>query len=84
MKEWDVQKYCQILARDHYGKATKCMKCGLVAKHGIEWHHPDYSKPLEVIPLCKKCHGLAHRLGNNFECAIVKPRMKELSNYDND
>jgi hypothetical protein len=22
----------------------------------MEYHHPDYSKPLEVIPLCQPCH----------------------------
>lgn len=24
-------------------------------------HHPDYSKPFEVIRLCTKCHGAEHR-----------------------
>lgn len=26
----------------------------------IHYHHPDYSKPLEVIPVCMKCHLTIH------------------------
>lgn len=29
-----------------------------IKKERIERHHPDYSKPLEVIFVCKSCHGL--------------------------
>jgi hypothetical protein len=36
----------------------QCQKCGKVAE---EYHHPDYSKPLEVIPLCKACHVKLHK-----------------------
>lgn len=31
-----------------------CDMCGKEKK--TECHHPDYSKPLEVIHLCKDCH----------------------------
>ena len=30
-----------------------CAHCGVPAE---EYHHEDYSKQLEVIPLCKPCH----------------------------
>jgi hypothetical protein len=80
MREWDVQTYAQILARDKYGKAIKCEKCGLVTKKGMEWHHWDYSKPLEVIGLCKRCHGMARRLGKEkFEETLVVNRMRSLT-----
>lgn len=36
-----------------------CEKCGAVGK--LEKHHADYSKPLEVITLCKTCHMQLHR-----------------------
>ena len=39
-------------------KADACSKCG---KDGlIDGHHPDYSKPLEVLWLCRRCHTDEH------------------------
>jgi len=79
MKDWDIRAWARLLARHHHGKATICMKCGLVTKKGMEWHHWDYEKPLDVISLCKRCHGLAHRFGREgFEGVNVDRRMKEL------
>lgn len=42
------------------GKVTKgaCVVCGAIRTHG---HHPDYSKPLDVVWLCDKHHKEAHR-----------------------
>jgi hypothetical protein len=78
-KQWDIQRWARTLARHHKGKAIKCEKCGLVTNKGIDWHHWDYSKPLDVISLCKKCHGLAHRLGREeFEKISIKKRMNSL------
>lgn len=36
-------------------KPTNCSCCGKIRK--VTGHHPDYSKPLEVIWLCYECHG---------------------------
>ena len=36
---------------------TLVCSCGKQAK---EYHHPDYKKPLDVIPLCLKCHQDLH------------------------
>ena len=47
-------------------KPTTCSKCG--AEGRIEAHHPDYSKPLEVIWLCRIHHVEAHRTSYNFSC----------------
>jgi len=36
-------------------KPTNCSQCGKIRK--LTAHHPDYSKPIEVLWLCYECHG---------------------------
>ena len=46
------------------GKITKsasCQSCG-TSDGRIHGHHPDYTKPLEVMWLCATCHSRQHRL----------------------
>jgi ribosomal protein S27AE len=40
-------------------RPDKCSRCGEGAKI-IQAHHPDYSKPLEVIWVCPACHATYH------------------------
>jgi len=40
-------------------KATDC-KCADCNVQAQEYHHEDYSKALDVIPLCKPCHIKRH------------------------
>lgn len=47
------------LGRGHAKKPNKCEKCGEETK--IEAHHPDYSKVMLVVWLCRTCHKLAHK-----------------------
>lgn len=47
-----------------------CAWCN--AKGKIEAHHEDYSKPLEVIWLCRPCHSRHHRLEKHKEDAALK------------
>jgi ribosomal protein S27AE len=42
-------------------KKTACSVCGNVNSQA---HHSDYSKPLDIVWLCAKCHGLKHRTVN--------------------
>ncbi len=37
-----------------------CEGCG--HESYVEGHHTDYSRPLDVVWLCRSCHGKAHRL----------------------
>lgn len=45
-----------------YGKIIKpdrCEQCGeITPRRFLDGHHEDYSKPLDVIWLCRSCHGL--------------------------
>ena len=45
--------------RDGKLKPEPCTRCGFAI--GVQAHHEDYSKPLDVMWLCTKCHGARHR-----------------------
>lgn len=49
-----------LLAALRKGTVTRssCTQCGNVKSQA---HHPDYSKPLEVIWLCYACHKAEHK-----------------------
>lgn len=40
-------------------KPTICEKCQ--SRRNLEAHHEDYSKPLEIMWLCRECHISKHR-----------------------
>lgn len=45
-----------------------CEVCG--SKENLELHHPDYSKPLEVITLCRKCH-VSYTFNKTYEKTTI-------------
>lgn len=44
-----------------------CEGCNLDRK--LEKHHPDYSKPVVVVWLCKPCHAIADKIRRKTEVA---------------
>lgn len=48
MKVRDAVKYGRLI------KPKRCSHCEKIKK--VEGHHEDYSKPLEVIWVCRQCH----------------------------
>jgi hypothetical protein len=51
-----------ILGRMPSASEHFCFTCGASADQGARmgYHHVDYDKPLEVIPVCHKCHMKVH------------------------
>jgi len=53
-------------------KGLNCQFCNIM--EDLEAHHSDYSKPLEIVWLCVKCHRSLHkslnRRGKNASCRI--------------
>lgn len=47
-----------------------CQKCGAQKS---EKHHPDYSRPLEVEWLCRRCHRAAHAQGRGQLVSLPAP-----------
>ncbi len=48
----------QAVKNNELEKPTRCEWCG--AELPLDGHHPDYSKPLTVIWLCRSCHSKLH------------------------
>ena len=48
----------QKLAERNVPIGAYCIKCGAI--DNLERHHEDYSKPLEVVTLCDRCHKGVH------------------------
>ena len=43
---------------------VSCVDCGITA---AEYHHENYSKPMDVVPLCKGCHLARHKSSPTLE-----------------
>jgi hypothetical protein len=56
-----------------------CEKCGAWSTK-LDGHHADYSKPLEVVWLCRRCHKTLHCNGVTNEDVLQKleARLQEL------
>ena len=49
----------QLQAERHVDLELECEICG--SKEYLVRHHPDYTKPLEVMTVCKSCHNILHQ-----------------------
>lgn len=71
-REWrrahrDRQRAHNMAARAELQSPEQCEGCGL--KKPLEKHHPDYSRPLLVVWLCKPCHAIADKIRRRLESA---------------
>jgi hypothetical protein len=62
LKEMARDKLRKAVKRGEIKKPARCQGCGKPKlPKRLQGHHPDYSKPLEVIWLCSGCHSARHR-----------------------
>lgn len=52
-------------ARAGFVAPTRCEGCNKPSK--VEKHHPDYSRPLVIVWLCKPCHAVADKIRRRVE-----------------
>jgi hypothetical protein len=56
-----------MAARADIDSPECCEGCGLART--LEKHHPDYSKPLLIVWLCKPCHAIADKIRRRLEAS---------------
>lgn len=64
-KKWRTENRYKLIAHSAVAKALlsgnltrkPCEQCGA---EQTQAHHPDYSKPLDVLWLCRDCHRIEH------------------------
>ena len=64
------------IAKGTLVKSASCQSCG-TSEGRIQGHHPDYTKPIDVMWLCATCHSRQHRLER--EQLRSKTRVERLS-----
>lgn len=85
MKFKYLQHHAHLMTRlaVSHGDLTVAERCGFCMRiDKLEAHHPDYSKPLEVIWLCRSCHASTHEtveFNANRHPFGKRKRIKELA-----
>jgi hypothetical protein len=78
----NARSYANAYQRRGLVKKEPCMLCG---SENSQKHHPDYSKPLFIIWLCKECHQVETRTSyretikkyTNSEMLAARDRVKQ-------
>jgi hypothetical protein len=71
-REWRRRNKDKMAAHNKANRApmqspVRCQGCA--QERRLEKHHPDYSKPLLVVWLCKPCHAIADKIRRIQESA---------------
>ena len=53
------KKVADAIAKEIIKRKIKCEACGQIKP--LVAHHKDYSRPLDIVWLCKSCHMKEHR-----------------------
>ncbi len=85
IRVYDLRKQARVILQKAIDsgelvRPEKCSRCGSTVskKETIAAHHFDYTKPLEVVWLCRKCHAGEHK----DTPIIIKPNKPKEKLYD--
>jgi len=65
----DKQSAHNKAKRANLDKLQHCEHCK--ENKDLQGHHPDYTKPLEVVWLCASCHGVEHKRLNAIKRGVA-------------
>jgi len=68
------QKARQAARYAYRQKRFKSLPCAICGSRPTEMHHPDYTKPIDVVWLCVKHHKELH-----WNSYVKKPRTKKMT-----
>jgi hypothetical protein len=68
--------HARALAKIHIPLGSNCVFCGTTKR--LLRHHWDYSKPLEIITVCRSCHGFLHIIVKKIETEPFDKRLFQL------
>lgn len=68
-EEAKVKLRARIKAQKNKTDKQPCIVCG---DEKSERHHEDYSKPLKITWLCRKCHAAYHGNGSDLKSSVSR------------
>lgn len=75
-----IARVAHALYHELIVRPNRCQHCHKWSQR-IEGHHEDYAHPIDLMWLCKPCHGLRHRLLNRNDAKGLEAFSRKISKH---